>query len=35
MHATTKVKNKLESDPFFVALVNKIIQEIKLGTNGG
>src|SRR6185312_6593990 len=31
MHATTKVKNKLEVDPFFAALINKIIQEIRLG----
>jgi chromosomal replication initiator protein len=35
MHATTKIKNKLESDPFFAALVNKIIQEIKLGIKSG
>lgn len=35
MHASTKIKNKLESDPFFAALVNKIIQEIRLGTKPG
>lgn len=31
MHATNKIKNRLETDPFFVALVNKIIQEIRSG----
>lgn len=31
MHGTQKVKSKLESDPFFTALVNKIIQEIRSG----
>jgi chromosomal replication initiator protein len=31
MHATNKVKAKLETDPFFTALVNKIIQEIRSG----
>jgi chromosomal replication initiator protein len=35
MHATTKIKNKLESDPFFAALVNKITQEIRLGIKAG
>ena len=35
MHATTKVKNKLEVDPFFAALINKIIQEIRLGMKAG
>ncbi len=35
MHATTKVKNKLESDPFFAALINKIIQEIRTGVKAG
>src|SRR5882672_8290215 len=29
MHATQKIKGKLETDPFFTALVNKIIQEIR------
>jgi chromosomal replication initiator protein len=32
MHATNKVKGRLDSDPFFTALVNKIIQEIRSGT---
>ncbi len=32
MHATQKVKSRLEQDPFFTALVNKIIQEIRSGT---
>ncbi len=31
MHATQKVKGRLETDPFFTALVNKIIQEIRSG----
>jgi chromosomal replication initiator protein len=31
MHATQKIKGRLESDPFFTALVNKIIQEIRSG----
>lgn len=29
MHACTKIKNKLSGDPYFVALINKITQEIK------
>ncbi|MFN0117468.1 MAG: chromosomal replication initiator protein DnaA [Elusimicrobiota bacterium] len=29
MHACTKIKNKLSGDPYFVALVNKITQEIR------
>jgi chromosomal replication initiator protein len=29
MHATNKIKSRLESDPFFAALVNKITQEIR------
>ncbi len=29
MHATQKIKSRLEQDPFFTALVNKIIQEIR------
>ncbi len=33
MHGSQKVRNKLESDPFFTALVNKIIQEIRSGIN--
>jgi chromosomal replication initiator protein len=35
MHASSKVKNRLESDPFFAALINKIIQEIRLGKKEG
>ena len=35
MHATNKVKNRLDTDPFFTALINKIIQEIRLGTKQG
>src|SRR5262249_513254 len=35
MHATNKVKNRLETDPFFAALVNKIIQEIRVGRKKG
>jgi chromosomal replication initiator protein len=31
MHATNKVKARLESDPFFTALINKLIQQIRLG----
>ena len=31
MHATNKVKGRLDTDPFFTALVNKIIQEIRSG----
>jgi len=31
MHATNKIKGRLDTDPFFTALVNKIIQEIKSG----
>jgi len=31
MHATQKIKSRLETDPFFTALVNKIIQEIRSG----
>ena len=29
MHATNKVKGRLDTDPFFTALVNKIIQDIR------
>jgi chromosomal replication initiator protein len=29
MHATNKIKSRLESDPFFAALINKIMQEIR------
>lgn len=29
MHACNKIKNKLNGDPYFVALVNKITQEIR------
>jgi chromosomal replication initiator protein len=29
MHACTKIKNKLSGDPYFVALVNKITQDIR------
>jgi len=32
MHGSNKVKARVESDPFFAALVNKIIQEIRQGT---
>jgi len=35
MHASNKIKNRLESDPFFAALINKIIQEIKVGVKQG
>lgn len=35
MHACQKVKNRLESDPFFAALVNKIIQDIRQGQSPG
>ena len=35
MHACTKIKNRLETDPFFAALINKIIQEIRQGTAKG
>ncbi|MFA5975311.1 MAG: chromosomal replication initiator protein DnaA [Elusimicrobiota bacterium] len=35
MHATNKVKNRLGTDPFFAALINKIIQEIRWGTKQG
>lgn len=35
MHACNKVKGRLEADPFFTALINKIIQEIRLGTKEG
>jgi chromosomal replication initiator protein len=35
MHATQKVKGRLETDPFFTALVNKIIQEIRSGVTSG
>lgn len=31
MHACEKIKHKLDTDPYFVALVNKIIKEIKSG----
>src|SRR5882672_102507 len=31
MHATNKIKGRLESDPFFAALINKITQEIRSG----
>ena len=34
MHASNKVKGRLGSDPFFTALINKIIQEIRLGKTG-
>jgi len=32
MHACNKIKTKLSSDPYFVALINKIMQKIKAGT---
>jgi chromosomal replication initiator protein len=35
MHATNKVKNRLDSDPFFAAHINKIIQEIRSGIKAG
>jgi chromosomal replication initiator protein len=35
MHATNKVKNRLDSDPFFTAHLNKIIQEIRSGIKSG
>jgi chromosomal replication initiator protein len=35
MHASNKVKNRLQSDPFFAALINKIIQEVRLGIKAG
>jgi chromosomal replication initiator protein len=35
MHATNKVKGRLDTDPFFTALVNKIIQEIRSGQPAG
>ena len=35
MHATNKVKGRLDTDPFFTALVNKIIQEIRSGLPAG
>ncbi len=31
MYAVEKIKNRLSKDPYFVALINKIIQEIKKG----
>lgn len=31
MHATNKIKARLEADPFFAALINKITQEIRSG----
>ncbi|MBI3292427.1 MAG: chromosomal replication initiator protein DnaA [Elusimicrobia bacterium] len=34
MHACNKIKGRLTSDPFFTALLNRIIQEIKLGGDG-
>ena len=34
MHATNKIKSRLESDPFFAALINKITQEIRSGRQG-
>jgi len=35
MHATNKIKARLESDPFFSALINKISQEIRSGRPAG
>jgi chromosomal replication initiator protein len=35
MHATNKIKARLESDPFFAALINKITQEIRSGQPTG
>lgn len=35
MHATNKVKNKLDTDPFFAALINKIIQDVRSGIKAG
>ncbi len=35
MHATNKVKSRLDTDPFFTALVNKIIQDIRSGVKVG
>jgi chromosomal replication initiator protein len=32
MHACQKIKARLETDPFFTALVNKMIQDIRSGT---
>jgi chromosomal replication initiator protein len=31
MHACQKIKQRLETDPFFTALVNKILQDIRAG----
>lgn len=33
MHACNKIKGKMSTDPYFVALVNRISQEIKTGTS--
>ncbi len=35
MHATNKVKGRLDTDPFFTAHINKIIQEIRSGIKAG
>jgi chromosomal replication initiator protein len=35
MHATNKIKSRLESDPFFAALINKITQEIRSSVPAG
>lgn len=35
LHATNKIKNRLETDPFFTALINKVIQEIRSGVKQG
>lgn len=35
MHACQKIKQRLETDPFFTALVNKIIQDVRSGMKAG
>jgi len=35
MHACQKIKQRLETDPFFTALVNKIMQDVRSGTKQG
>ena len=35
MHACQKIKQRLETDPFFTALVNKILQDIRSGRQAG
>jgi len=35
MHACQKIKQRLETDPFFTALINKITQDIRAGQSSG